>query len=361
MKKTSHGQSEIYFLSAITCLFILLVQVSGMFSFSEGQLLTDITPLTYQISQLGIAMFAVIIGLYLFNQQRMNGKEKRFNSSRFFKLALLFVVWSIFYLALTKMLTGGKIFTGWEIGLADVAMGNSFYHLYFVSAVLQFLLISPVLKLVRSKMGWSLLLVVAAIVNYTFLSIYSPGTSTISTILEQQGSLTNWIFFFIYGGFLAYHWENVQRLAKKLNWLGFVTLIGLIGFTAFSYQGSSLLAQSGWMMIAIPLMTISLLAIYESVKKVILLDLFLAAIGKSAGGIYLVFPLVIVVYSNILPESMFGGEYFVLVFSLVLGTSVFASRVMELFPVRYEGKRFRVSDSYMMNHNSAWHHPNYSR
>ncbi len=104
------------------------------------------------------------------------------------------------------------------------------------------------------------------------------------------------------------------------------------------------------MMVAIPLMTISLLAIYESVKKVILLDLFLAAIGKSAGGIYLVFPLVIVVYSNILPESMFGGEYFVLVFSLVLGTSVFASRVMEMFPVRYEGKRFRVSESYMMNH-----------
>ena len=351
MQKTNQGRNEIYFLSAITCLFILLVQVSGMFSFGEGQLLTDITPLTYQISQFGIAMFAVIIGLYLFNQQRMNGKDKRFDFSRFFKLALLFIVWSFFYLTLTKVMAGEEMFTGWESGIVDVAMGDSFYHLYFVSAVLQFLLISPVLKLIRSKMGWSLLLVIAGIVNYAFLYVYSPGTSAISTILEQQGSLTNWIFFFVFGGFLAHHWENVQSMAKKLNWFGFVTLIGLIGLTAISYQGSGLMAQSGWMMIAIPLMTISLLAIYESVKKVILLDLFLAAIGKSAGGIYLVYPLVVFVYSNVLPESMFGGEYFVLVFSLVLGTSVFASRVMEMFPVRYEGKRFRVSESYVMNRN----------
>ncbi|MFP3472371.1 hypothetical protein R0J90_20160, partial [Micrococcus sp. SIMBA_144] len=75
------------------------------------------------------------------------------------------------------------------------------------------------------------------------------------------------------------------------------------------------------MMVAIPLVTISLLVIYPFVERVVLLDIFLAAIGKSAFGIYLALPVVVFAFSTVMPEFMFGSEYSVLVYSVVLGTT----------------------------------------
>ena len=343
MQKTRNGLNEIYFLSAIACLILVGVQVFEMFSFKGSQSFYEVTSFSNSIGQLGVAMFAVIIGAFLFNRLRSKGKADA--QSGLAKVIVQSVLWLSLYLILIVAMQGELV---WEAMLFNFEMGASFNHLYVLLAVLQFLIIFPVLKLVISKTGWSMLLIVSGIVNAYFLTESIQGTSAISAILEHPAFLTNWIFFFVLGGFLAYYWENVQILTKKLNWIGFGTLIGLIGLTVINSKSNGFIEQSVWMMLAIPLITVSLLAVYHFVERNILLNLFLAAIGKSALGIYLIFPIVIFAYSNVLPDSMFGSEYFVLVFSLVLGTSVFVSRVMDLFPGNYEVKRYRFKKPYLM-------------
>ncbi len=345
MQRTNQGQSEIIFLGAITCLFLILVHVLEMFFFGEGQSLNEISSITYQLSQFGIAMFAVIVGLYLFKQSRK--KEKRLGAFEVSKVILLFVLWSLFYLVLTKVAMNVEMFTGWKDFILTFAIGNSFYHLYFISVVLQFLLFLPLLKLIQTKVGWSILLVITGMVHYYFVS---PILTEGSAFLAQDGLLLKWLFFFVLGGFLARQWDDVQKFLKKFNRFGFVPLIGLIGFEVFYYMMYGTIYQEEWsLMITVPVLTISLLAIYQYVRKVVLLDIFLHSIGENTLGLYFVFPLVIFAYSSILPDAVWQQEYFVLVFSLVLGTSVFISKAVRLIVSNIEGIKDPVVKTKMLN------------
>ncbi|TKD70802.1 acyltransferase family protein [Pseudalkalibacillus hwajinpoensis] len=343
MQKTNQEMKMIYFVSAITCIGILLVHVSNMF-FSEA----SATAVPYKFEQPGVAMLAVIVGmLFVLLERSVGFDRKRFYQVGFVKIVLPFVGISILYLAITKIVMEVSVFTGWKTHILDFVMGNSFYHLYFVAAVLQLYLVFPLLQLIRTKMAWSLLLLLSFVVNAYFLFIYSPDTANaVGIMLGQKAILVKWIFFFVFGGFLAHHGELAQSVAKKLNWVGYVSLVGLIGFLIYDGQAGAVGGNSWSLMITIPLITISLLAMYESVKKVILLDLFLAGFGKYVFGVYLIYPLVLFVASTVLPDAMLSMEYFILIFTIVLGTSVFLNKAMTLYTVKDADQRDPVSHSY---------------
>ncbi|WP_226654868.1 acyltransferase family protein [Guptibacillus hwajinpoensis] len=347
MQRMNQGQSEIIFLSAITCLFLILVHVLEMFFFGEGQLLNEISSITYQLSQFGIAMFAVIVGLYLFRKSGVKKKEKRLGSLEVSKVVLLFVLWSLVYLILTKIVLNVEIFTGWKDSFIHIALGNSFYHLSFISVVLQFLLFLPLLKIVQNKMGWPFLFSICGIVQFFFLS----SSLTIGNeFFAQDGLLPKWIFFFVVGGILAHQWENIQSFLKKFNQLGFVLFIGFIGFEILYYLNFGFIYQNKWsLMITVPILVLSLLGIYHSVRKVVLLDIFLKAIGESTVGIYFVYPLTIFIYSCFLPDSVWEKEYFLLVFTLVLGTSVFISKTVRIFLINIDMMKYSVGKTKIMS------------
>ncbi|WP_273851178.1 acyltransferase family protein [Guptibacillus spartinae] len=347
MQKSNQGYKEIIFLSAITCLFLILVHVSELFFFGGKQSLNEISSIPYQLSQLGIAMFAVIVGLYLFKKSGNKKREKQLSSFEVSKVVLLFVLWSLFYLVLLKIVMNAQMFIGWKDSFVHIAMGNSFYHLFFISVVLQFLLIFPVLKLVHSKLGWSLLTIVSGVVHYYFLSTALTGGNE---FLSQEGLLLKWIFFFIFGGLLARHWEGVQSLLNRFNQLGFVTLIGFIGYEVLYYfMYGSIFLQEWSLMITVPIIMMSLLGIYHSVRKVVLLDIFFQSIGENTVGLYFVYPLIIFTYSSILPDALWQKEYFVLVFTIVLGTSVFVSKAAKLFLFNISGVKSPFAKTKMMN------------
>ncbi|MDQ0482517.1 acyltransferase family protein [Guptibacillus hwajinpoensis] len=342
MQKANQEMKMIFFLSAITCIGILLIHVSNLFR-------ETVTTSFVTADLPGVAMFAVIAGmLFVMLERSVDFDRKRFYQSGFVKIVLPFVGISILYLAITKIVMEVSIFTGWKTHVLDFAMGNSYYHLYLVAAALQFYLIFPLLQLIRSKMSWSILLAISFIVNTYFLFVHSPDTATvIGQILGQKAILVKWIFFFVFGAFLAHHSELVQSIAKKLNWKGFASFIGVIGFIIYDRQAMGAVGESSWtLMLSIPILTISLLALYELVKKVILLDLFLEAIGRNTFGVYLIYPLVLFVFSTVLPEEMLSNGYFGLVFTLVLGTSVFINKAMSLSTVKEAHKKGSVSHPY---------------
>lgn len=341
MQKANQEMKMIFFLSAITCIGILLIHVSNLFR-------EAVTIPLVRGDLPGVAMFAVIAGMLFVMLERSVGFDrKRFYQSGFVKLVLPFIGISILYLAITKIVMEISIFTGWKTHVLDFAMGNSYFHLYLVAAALQFYLIFPLLQLIRSKISWSILIAISFVVNAYFLFVHSPDTATvIGQILGQKAIIVKWIFFFVFGAFLAHHSELVQSVAKKLNWTGFLSFIGIIGFIIYDRQA---MGTSSWtLMLSIPILTISLIAVYESVKKVILLDLFLEGIGRNTFGVYLIYPLVLFVFSTVLPVEMWSKGYFVLVFALVLGTSVFINKAMTLSTVMEATKKGSVPHSYPM-------------
>ncbi|WP_371017704.1 acyltransferase family protein [Pseudalkalibacillus sp. JSM 102089] len=345
MQRTNQGQSEVIFLSAITCLFLILIHVLEMFFFGERQSLNEISSTTYQLSHFGIAMFAVIVGLYLFKQSRK--KEKRLGAFEVSKVTLLFVLWSLFYLVLAKVAMNVEMFTGWKDSILTFAMGDSFYHLSFISVILQFLLFLPLLKLVQTKAGWSILLVVTGMIHYYFVS---PFLTEGNAFLAQDGLLLKWLFFFVLGGYLARHWDSVQNFLEKFNRFGLIPLIGLIVFEVTYYLMYGSIYQAEWfLMITVPVIAVSLLGIYQSVRKVVLLDIFLHSIGENTIGLYFIFPFIIFAYSSILPDAVWQKEYFVLVFTLVLGTSVFISKLVRLIVINIEGIKGPVVKTKMLN------------
>ncbi|WP_165998349.1 acyltransferase family protein [Bacillus sp. Cs-700] len=354
MQKTRTGLNEIYFLSAIACLILVGVQVFEMFALKEA--FSEIASFSHTSGRFSIAAFAVIVGAFVFHKVRNQQLEKKsFSRSVVSKMILLVALWGSFYFVLMKMIEGESLVTGWGALPFHVVVDEAFYTLSFVIAVLQFLLLYPLLKLVKSKTGWALMLAVSGLTSYFALNGYFSGTTTVQAVLDHPAFLTNWIFFFVFGSFLACYGEKIQMLAKKLNWVGFGIMFVLVGLTVVDLNGG--MAEGVWMMVAIPLVTISLLVIYPFVERVVLLDIFLAAIGKSAFGIYLALPVVVFAFSTVMPEFMFGSEYSVLVYSVVLGTTLFISRVIEMFPMKMELKRYRLSKSY--GSNGACHHPVY--
>jgi len=347
MQKANQVHKEVIFLSAITCLFLILVHVLEQFFLGEKQPLNEISSIPYQLTQFGIAMFAVIVGLYLFKKSENKKREKQLSSFEVSKVVLLFVLWNLFYLFLLKIVMNAEMFTGWKDSFVHIALGNSFYHLFFISVVLQFLLIFPVLKLVRAKGGWSLLVVLSGVIHYYFLS---PELSGGHEFFAQEGLLLKWIFFFVFGGLLARHWDGVQSFLNNFNQLGFITLIGFIGFeTLYYFMYGSIFQQEWSLMITVPIIMMSLLGIYHSVRKVVLLDIFFHSIGENTVGLYFVYPLIIFTYSSILPEAIWHEEYFVLVFTLVLGTSVFVSKAAKLFLFNVGGIKSPFAKTKMMN------------
>lgn len=347
MQKTRSGLNEIYFLSAIACLILVGVQVFEMFALKEA--FSEIASFSHMSGRFSIAAFAVIVGAFVFHKVRNQQFEKKsFSRSVISKMSLLVALWGSFYLVLLKVIEGESLVTGWGALPFNVVVDEAFYILSFVIAVLQFLLLYPLLKLVESKTGWALMLGASGIITYIALNGYFSGTTMVPAVLEHPAFLTNWIFFFVFGSFLAKFGDKIQMLAKKLKWVGFGSMLVLIGLTVVDLHGG--MTEGGWMMVAISLVTFSLLVIYPFVERVVLLDIFLAAIGKSAFGIYLALPVVVFAYSTVMPEFMFGSEYSILVYSVVLGTSLFISRVIEMFPMKMEWKRYRVRKSYMVNH-----------
>ncbi|MCA0172174.1 acyltransferase family protein [Bacillus sp. RAR_GA_16] len=252
MQKTRSGLNEIYFLSAITCLILVGVQVSEMFALKGTLSFSEIASFSNTNGRFSIAMFAVIIGAFVFNlvrNQRL--KKKIFSQSDVLKMIVLFSLWGSFYLVLVKVMESDSLITGWGTLPIKAVIGEGFYTLYFVLAVLQFLLLFPLLKLVRSITGWFLMLVVSGLITYCTFNGYTPGTTTVQAVLEHPAFLTNWIFFFVFGGFLVNYGEKLQMLAKKRNWFGLSIMLVLAGLSALYYLYGDL-NREGWMMIAIP-------------------------------------------------------------------------------------------------------------
>jgi len=179
------------------------------------------------------------------------------------------------------------------------------------------------------------LLVVALGLNLYAVQFYSSPTEmdTMAYIMDQRAFLINWIFFFVFGGFLAYNWESIQEYSKKLRFVSIVGVIMVVLFTMYEYQTKgSVSSNRAWNFLNIPIIILATIGIYDYVKKSQLLTKTLNLIGQFSMGIYLVHMFVIYVFVRTVPESVWTTINFPFVFLAILLGSLAMIKLIQLLP-----------------------------
>ncbi|CAH0345157.1 acyltransferase [Bacillus sp. CECT 9360] len=336
MKNPSAYIYEIHYLRAVACLFVLLVHVSAAFSNQQGRF-NDFTFFINQISRFGTPLFAVISGFLLFYQVRKKGFNiKKFLSSRVTKIGMPFMFWSIFYLLFMFVMEDVNPFLiGENEFLINFAAGESFYHLYFMSLVFQFYLIFLVLQLFRSKISWFLLLILSILANVYFLTGFDPThfKGLWQFALSKRAFLPNWIFFFVFGGFLAYYWEGLYSFSRKYRKALAIMSIIVTILAVYEYKAvGSIPSNRVSNIINIPLLTLFIIGMGDKINQVNWLKKTLTKIGTLSMAIYLVHPLVLYLIQEIAPPVIWQTRFFPVVFLIILGTTIAVVNLIQLFP-----------------------------
>ncbi len=327
---------EIHYIRAIASLMVLLVHVSAAYFYQHGKQYNDYTFFINQISRFGTPMFAMISGFLLFYQTRKKGfKLNKFVSSRFTKIGIPFLIWSIFYLLFSYFaLKINPMKDGSNLFLVNFLSGNAFHHLYFIALVFQFYLIFPLLQLIRSKIVWPLILILAAIINWYFVKVdvsaFFEGMPAL--VISQRAFLPEWIFFFVFGGFLAYYWEPLQSFSKKFKFSLSLVAVMVVILAVMEYRSvGSIPSNRVTNFINIPILTLFMAGIMDSLKKINIFDKFLKEIGSLSMAIYLIHPFVINIFDRFAPQIFWKTSLFPITFGIILlGTIIFTKLIQRL-------------------------------
>jgi len=333
---------EISFIRAIACLCIVMVHVTAGFYYENGRTFTWPVQFFNQISRYGTPAFAIISGFLLYNQA-INRKSslKKFWQSRFTKVIIPFLVWSILYLFLKYMYNQFTIpnFNSSEKVkdfLYFFFTGKSNYHLYFIAVVVQFYLLFPLLRLIKTKNSLILLTVASFFINYFFVQYeINIGTGLLNKFINERVFIFHWIYYFFLGGLLVYFWEKIMIWIKQ-NTI-FSMLIGLIVVVSgiFEYK------CAGWIesnrvinMINLPLLFIALAGVYTSLSRWDKTRNFIVQIGNMSMGIYLVHPLILFFlrYYDFFDMFYARTRYFPLMYLFTLFTSIVIVKLITKLP-----------------------------
>lgn len=328
---------EIHYIRAIASLMVLLVHVSAAYFYQHGKQYNDYTFFINQISRFGTPMFAMMSGFLLFYQTRKRGFQlKRFVTSRLTKIGIPFLIWSGFYFLFTHfILNVNPMRGGIDNFIFNFLSGNAFYHLYFISIVFQFYLIFPLLQLFRSKIVWPFLLILAAFINWYFVkidvSVQFEGIPGV--ILSQRAFLPEWIFFFIFGGFLAFYWEPLLSFSKKFKFLLSLAALIVVVLAVMEYKSAGSIASNRVTnFINIPILTLFMAGIMEDVRKINIFDKFLKEIGSLSMAIYLIHPFVINIFERIAPQILWKTSLFPVTFGIILSGTIILAKLIQLLP-----------------------------
>lgn len=300
---------EINFIRALACLLIVMVHVSAQFAQANGGDFTSYTYFWNQIARFGTPIFAVIGGFLLFNQYRKREfLLSRFAASRITKVLFPFLFWSIFYI-IYKDIVGLRAFPSLETPgeiidfIYVFVRGETNYHLYFMSVVLQFYILFPFLiKASKSFNRYLLLFILAFIINFLLVR-YHPvlGNSYVDMIISERSFLFRWIFFFMIGGMLSYFWTPIMKWVTQYKRTSISIGFLILAFGALEYliQGSvGSNRESNFF--NIPMLFLAGASLYLICGRLPRLQHAVVSLGNLSLGIYLIHPFVLFVSNDYL-------------------------------------------------------------
>ncbi|UAL51543.1 acyltransferase [Metabacillus dongyingensis] len=334
-KKSRNYIFEIHFLRAFACIAVVGVHVTATHYYANEQTWHWFTYFLNQLGRFGTTTFAVISGFLLFYQVKRKGFEMgSFLKSRFSKILMPFLIWSLVYRVLTYHYDNQAAGDLWE-ELKKILMGESFYHLYFVAIVVQFYFIFPFIqKLFRTKTLMLVFAFIALIISYKFFG-FNPGIEgDLGEFLASKTFMPIWVFYFAFGGVLAYFWEEIVRFATKRPWQMLALALIISAGAVVEYKVTGQVSNRRLTnLINLPLLCIATIGIYPLLSKWRVINKSLKLIGQYSMGIYLIHPMILYLFANHMPKHYWTVANVPLMFAAVMLIAVLFIRILQFIPL----------------------------
>jgi probable poly-beta-1,6-N-acetyl-D-glucosamine export protein len=203
-----------------------------------------------QICRFSVPLFLALSGFGLARKyQKQTFLAKKFIADRAKKLLPLYLVWSfilmiIFNISRTWYGEGISFWPGILTGQID-------YHLYFVPLIFQFYLFFLFLPTIKNRYHLFLLLIGVGLVQIGWLSLvrFWPNFANYNLnkfFLDDQRQyrlLTNWLFYFVFGYFLAQ--INLTKASSNKKIKNFLEILTAVGFFWAIYDSHLLIEKTG--------------------------------------------------------------------------------------------------------------------
>jgi len=251
-----------------------------------------------KIVEFPVAVFIFISGYFL-NIDKEKGLCY-FYKKKFLRLAIPYFLWTILY----SLLFLGEN-ADWSVGriLDIVLFGGASGHLYFISILLQLIVISPVIVYAFDYKKKLLQIILLSITPLYLVFIYMSNIYYGYSIFTPYKSLPAWILFYILG--IAYRRQYFSfRASHSLIFL--LVLISLIIAIAEShlliYMGCSPGFASSQVTIGSFVFAIAVIALLLN-KSEDSYNRFLVKAGNYSFGIYLIHIFFLMLMYRIIPTS----------------------------------------------------------
>ncbi|MBD1382317.1 acyltransferase [Metabacillus arenae] len=326
---------EIHFLRAFACLAVVAVHVSATNYGMNDETWSDFSYFLNQVGRFGTPIFAVISGFLLFYQVKRKGfKLGRFFTSRLSKILIPFLAWSLIYRYLLYYYNNQAIGEPWA-EIKKILMGDSFYHLYFVAIVVQFYVIFPFLqKLFRTQTLMLVFTFISLLISYNLYG-FNPGLEgEWGEFLASKSFMPIWIFYFAFGGLLAYFWDEILSFATKRPWKMLILALIITAGAVVEYTLEGAVSNRRLSnLVNIPLLCIATIGIYPLLAKSNFIKKPLTLIGQYSMGIYLIHPLILYLFARHLPEQYWNMNYIPLMFVAVMLIAVIFIGLFSFIPL----------------------------
>ncbi|MDW5471657.1 acyltransferase [Staphylococcus equorum] len=304
---------EVPIIRAVAAMLVVAIHTVNSISYSAstGEFTSDALGYINQMARLGTPIFAVISAFLLTISVINRGFSLNyFMKSRFSKIFIPYIIWTIFYLLyreyfLHNLEDDGKLINYFVYGKAN-------FHLYFILTVIQFYFLFPFVH--KFKKGWPIIsvFILATIVNVVWIIIQpiSLGDGGIERFVNDKLFILNWISFFMLGIVYAKFYNEIKELIFKyktlLSIIIAILFLDLLISIDLENLNSSITISN---IIYIPFFIVFLNYMYEHVKKNRVVLNTLTVIGNYSMGIYLVHYVAIQfvkrlpIVENIAPQS----------------------------------------------------------
>ncbi|KKI54264.1 hypothetical protein UF72_1040 [Staphylococcus equorum subsp. equorum] len=304
---------EVPIIRAVAAMLVVAIHTVNSigYSASTGEFTSDALGYINQMARLGTPIFAVISAFLLTISVINRGFSLNyFMKSRFSKIFIPYIIWTIFYLLyreyfLHNLEDDGKLINYFVYGKAN-------FHLYFILTVIQFYFLFPFVH--KFKKGWPIIsvFILATIVNVVWIIIQpiSLGGGGVERFVNDKLFILNWISFFMLGIVYAKYYNEIKELIFKyktlLSIIIAILFIDLLISIDLENLNSSITISN---IIYIPFFIVFLNYMYEYVKKNKVVLNTLTVIGNYSMGIYLVHYVAIQfvkrlpIVENIAPQS----------------------------------------------------------
>ncbi|TMU84959.1 acyltransferase [Bacillus sp. BHET2] len=326
---------EIHFLRAFACLAVLGVHVSATYYSMNDNTFNWFSYFLNQVGRFGTPIFVVIAGFLLFYQVKRNTYSfGKFVTSRFSKIVLPLILWSFVYRFLLYYFDNHQI-GDMKTELVKIFTGDHFYHLYFIAIIVQFYFIFPILqKFFRSKLGLIILTALSLFISYNMVG-FNPGMDGfIGDFIASKSFMPLWIFYFSFGGLLAFFWDDIRDFTAKFPWIMLILSLVITAGAIIEYTfNGDLTNRRVSNLLNIPLLSIATIGMYPILSQWNVMKKPLTLLGKYSMGIYLVHPLVLHLMKIYLPSSIWNMIYLPITFTFVLFICIAIIRLIQYFPL----------------------------